>query len=126
MLVNLVKRRKSKPLYEIVYSNYTIFPALVNFVPEKNYPNNSFSSENNFLLWKNFKSPVQDHENNPAHRSTLLDQKELEGSLNKVGLTDDRLQQQITKAIIAIIATDYDIGIDYDTFEVFTYFICTV
>jgi hypothetical protein len=42
---------------------------------------------------------VQDHENRPpAHRSTFLAWKELERGLNKSGLIDDHLQQQIAKA----------------------------
>jgi hypothetical protein len=49
-----------------------------------------FSSENGFTTWH--------HKNHPALRSEFIAQKELERGLNKSGLFDDHIQQQIAKA----------------------------
>jgi hypothetical protein len=65
----------------------------------QNYPNqrNKFKSENRFTTWRKLNPRIQDHENSPAHRSAFLPWKKLERGLNKSGLIDDHLQQQIAK-----------------------------
>jgi hypothetical protein len=66
----------------------------------ENYPNqeSKFKSKNGFTTWRKLNPRIQDHENSPAHRLAFLAWKELERELNKSGLIDDYLQQQITKA----------------------------
>jgi hypothetical protein len=57
-----------------------------------------FNSENGFTTWLKLIPRFQDHENSLAHRSPFLTWKEFERGLNKSGLIDDHLQQQIAKA----------------------------
>jgi hypothetical protein len=66
----------------------------------QNYPNqrSKFNSENGFTTWRKLNPRIQDHENSPAHRLAFLAWKKLERGLNKSGLFDDRLQQEIAKA----------------------------
>jgi hypothetical protein len=66
----------------------------------QNYPNQrgKFNSENGFTTWHKLNPRIQDHENSPAHCSSFPAWKELECGLNKSGLIDDHLQQQIAKA----------------------------
>jgi hypothetical protein len=66
----------------------------------QNYPNqrSKFNSENGFTTWRKLVPRIQDHENSSAHRSAFLAWRELERGLNKSGLIDDHLQQQIAKA----------------------------
>jgi hypothetical protein len=66
----------------------------------QNFPNqrSKFNSENGFTTWRKLNPRIQDHENSPTHRSAFLAWKELERGLNKSGLIDDHLQQQITEA----------------------------
>ena len=66
--------------------------------PQTNYQRINFNSDNGFSLWRKLISLIQDHENSPAHRSAFLEWKELERSLNKGGLIDDLLQEQMSKA----------------------------
>jgi hypothetical protein len=63
----------------------------------QNYPNqrSKFNSENGFTTWRKPNPRIQDHEYCPVHRSAFLAWKELERELNKSGLIDDHLQQQI-------------------------------
>jgi hypothetical protein len=64
------------------------------------YPDHrsKFNSENGFTTWRKLNPHIEDHENSPAHRSAFLAWKELEHGLNKSGLIDDHLQQQIAIA----------------------------
>jgi hypothetical protein len=66
----------------------------------QNYPNqrSKFNSENGFTTWSKLNPRIQDHENSPAHRQAFLAWKKLERELNKSGLIDDHLQQEIAKA----------------------------
>jgi hypothetical protein len=66
----------------------------------QNCPNqrSKFNCENGFTTWRKLNARIQGNENNPAYRSTFLARKELERGLNKSGLIDDHLQQQIAKA----------------------------
>jgi hypothetical protein len=70
----------------------------------QNYPNqrNEFNSENGFTTRCKQNPRIQDHENIPAHRSAFLAWKELERGLNKSGLNDGHLQQQITEEAIRV------------------------
>jgi hypothetical protein len=50
-----------------------------------------------FTTWCKLNSRIQGHENSPAHRSAVLVRKQLGRVLNKLGLTDDHLQQDIAE-----------------------------
>jgi hypothetical protein len=65
-------------------------------VTPKNETEKQIQSENRFTTKLNPR--IQGHENSPAHRSAFLAWKELERGLNKSGLIDDHLQQQIANA----------------------------
>ncbi|XP_041565725.1 zinc finger MYM-type protein 5-like [Drosophila elegans] len=59
--------------------------------PCKNYQS-SFSNETGFSSWKKLNPRIEEHESSRAHRFSFLEWKDMERSLKKGGLLDDRLQ----------------------------------